>query len=71
MSLTVELHGPRWCVYQDGEEVFSGDFRKVEEWLDQAEYCSKYQESPDGAIPRIKEVGRLSSLIRLRNASMT
>jgi len=71
MSLMVELHGPLWCIYQDGEEVFSSDYREVEEWLDHAECCSKYQESPDWTKPRITDVGRLPSLIQLRNVTMT
>jgi hypothetical protein len=41
----------------------------VEEWLDHAECCSKYQESPDWTKPRITDVGRLPSLIQLRRCS--
>lgn len=71
MSLKVELHGSLWCVYQDGEEVFSSNYRKVEEWLDHAEFSSKYPDSPAGTEPRITDVGRLPSLIQLRNAPAT
>ncbi len=44
MSPHVELHGSRWCVYQDSEEIFASDYRKVEDWLDRAEFSLKYLE---------------------------
>jgi len=50
MPLTVELYGFLWRVYQDEEEVFSGDYRNVEDWLDHAEMASKYSE-PSGPVP--------------------
>jgi hypothetical protein len=71
MSLNVQLHGPLWCVYHDGEEVFSGDYRDVEEWLDHAEISPKYPAPPAGTEPLITHVGRLPSLNRLRNAPVT
>jgi hypothetical protein len=45
MSPHIELHGSLWSVYQDGEEVFSSDYRSVEDWLDHAEIASKYPEN--------------------------
>jgi hypothetical protein len=52
MSPLVELHGSCWCVYQDGEAVFSGDYRKVEDWLDHAEFSSKYPVPPK--VPKLE-----------------
>ena len=46
MSPQVELHGSRWYVYEDGEEVFSSDYRKVEDWLDHAESSLNYAVLP-------------------------
>jgi hypothetical protein len=37
MGLTIEPHEGRWLVLQDGVPVFAGDYRPVEDWLDQAE----------------------------------
>jgi hypothetical protein len=52
MPLIVELHGFLWRVYQDEEEVFSGDYRNVEDWLDHAEMASKYPQSFGPVPPR-------------------
>ncbi len=71
MSLKVELHGPLWCIYQDGKEVFAGNYCEVEEWLDHAECSSKYSKTPDGTEPRITHFGRRSLLIQRPNAPVT
>jgi len=35
--MVIQLEKGRWVVFRDGLPVFSGNFQKVEDWLDQAE----------------------------------
>jgi len=47
MALTIEPHEGRWVVLQDGVPVFSGDYRQVEDWLDQAENSASGEQQAD------------------------
>jgi hypothetical protein len=71
MALNVQLEGTLWCVYQDGEKVFSHDFRRVEEWLDQVEIASKHCEPSAGAEPQSAFPNRLPARFRIGNAAVT
>jgi hypothetical protein len=41
MALTIQWQDGQWQVYSDGELVFSGTYRQVEDWLDRAENCQR------------------------------
>jgi hypothetical protein len=47
MAFTIEPHEGRWLVLQDGVPVFSGDYRQVEDWLDQAENSASGEQHAD------------------------
>jgi hypothetical protein len=47
MAFTIEPHEGRWVVLQDGVPVFLGDYRQVEDWLDQAENSASGEQQAD------------------------
>ena len=53
MAFTIEPHEGRWVVLQDGVPVFLGDYRQVEDWLDQAENSASREQQADEPAPKL------------------
>jgi len=41
MLPSIKSDGGRWTVFRNGDKMFSGGYRQVEDWLDWAENCAK------------------------------